>query len=186
MAFDTADLQVIHLWPNGPPRTLPDVGSESAYVSQSGVASGTTMLRNITDPTITVFQPPADKANGVGVIICPGGGWRILAWQHEGIDVANWLAERGYTAFLLKYRVMATPTDDAHFFGQIAKMGRNAAAPVPAAVAPRTLSSLIGDDASRYAREIAAEDGHRAVRSEERRVGKECSSSCRSRWSPYH
>lgn len=160
MAFDTSELR---LWPDGPPRTLPDVGPESAYRSQSGVAAGTTMLRNVSDPTLTVFQPRADKANGVGVIICPGGGWRILAWQHEGIDLAHWLAERGYTAFLLKYRVMATPTDEAHFFGQIAKMGRNSAAPVPAAAAPRALKDLIGDDATRYAREIAAEDGHRAL-----------------------
>ena len=163
MAFDTSELQVIRLWPDGPPRSLPEVGPESDYRATSGVAAGTTMLRNVSNSTLTVFRPPADKANGIGVIVCPGGGWRILAWQHEGIDVANWLAERGYTAFLLKYRLMATPIDDAHFFGQIAKVGHNAAAPVPAAAAPRKLEALIGDEATRYAREIAAEDGHRAV-----------------------
>jgi dienelactone hydrolase len=163
VAFDTSDLQVIHLWPNGPSRSLPGVGPESSYKSQGGNAAGTTMLRNVSDPTLTVFRPPVGKGNGVGVIICPGGGWRILAGQHEGVDVANWLVERGYTAFLLKYRVMATPTDDGHFFGQVAKMARNGAAPIPAAAAPRVLADLINDDATRYAREIAAEDGHRAL-----------------------
>ncbi len=163
MAFDPSELPVIRLWPDGPPRVLPDVGPESEYRALSGAAAGTTMLRNVSDPTLTVFRPDADKANGVGVIICPGGGWRILAWQHEGIDVANWLAERGYTAFLLKYRVKGTPTDDEHFFAQIAKMARTAPVTIPAAEAPRKLDQVIGDDATRYAREIAAEDGQRAV-----------------------
>ena len=38
-----------------------------------------------------MFRPDAAKANGVGVIVCPGGGWRVLAWEHEGIDLARWL-----------------------------------------------------------------------------------------------
>lgn len=51
---------------------------------------------------------PPSKPEGVGVIVCPGGGWRILAWEHEGTEVVRWLTAHGYTAFLLKYRVSAS------------------------------------------------------------------------------
>jgi len=159
----TSAQPVIRLWPDGPLRTLPGLGPETSYLAPTGVSAGTTMLRNISDPTLTVFRPEPGKANGVGVIVCPGGGWRILAWEHEGLDLANWLAARGYTAFLLKYRVMGTPSDPAEFAAQMAAMDGRLAAPLPAAKAPRALSALVRDDASRLAREIAAEDGRRAL-----------------------
>ena len=160
----TADAdEVIRLWPEGPARTLPDVGPETAYSAPTGVAQGTTMLRNVSDPTLTVFRPEPARANGVGVIVCPGGGWRILAWEHEGLQLARWLTGRGYTAFLLKYRVMGTPADHAEFAALMAASDGRLARPVPAAKAPRALAELIPDDAARLAREIAAEGGRRAV-----------------------
>ena len=54
---------------------------------------------------MTVFLPPKDKANGVGVVLCPGGGFRELWMMHEGINEAKWLNERGFAAFVLKYRL---------------------------------------------------------------------------------
>src|SRR6516162_9721114 len=56
-------------------------------------------------PTLTVFAPPADKANGTGVVICPGGGYGVLAEDHEGKQVAQSLNNQGVTAFMLKYRL---------------------------------------------------------------------------------
>ena len=79
----------------------------------SGLAVGTTFLRNIDQPTLSVFTPRTGRANGVGVIVVPGGGWTINAWDHEGLAVARWLAGAGYTAFLLKYRVQKSPPDIA-------------------------------------------------------------------------
>ena len=156
--------EVIALWPNGPPRTIPDVGPESAYRGAvAGVSGGTTMLRNISEPSLTVFRPEPGRSNGVPVIVCPGGGWRILAWEHEGIDVARWLAERGYTAFLLKYRVMGTPADPAAFAAEMAALDAQLAAPLPAAKAPRALKDLVRDEATNFAREVAAEDGRQAI-----------------------
>ena len=131
--------EVIRLWPEGPPRTIPDVGPEAVFVSPAAGVVDTEMLRNVSDPTLTVFRPDPAKANGIGVVVAPGGGWRILAWQHEGIDLAEWLAARGYTAFLLKYRVMGTPDDPAAF----AETRKPAPGPSPyeqAANAPRTLA----------------------------------------------
>src|ERR1051325_2294302 len=111
--------EVIRLWPEGPPTVLEGVAAEAEFKGLAGVSVGATMLRNVSDPTLTVFRPK--KPNGVGVIICPGGGWRILAWQHEGIDVATWLAARGYTAFLLKYRVGGTPASHAAFEAEMTR-----------------------------------------------------------------
>jgi len=59
---------------------------------------------NIVKPSLIVFQPDSGKANGKAVIICPGGGFYFLSMNSEGYDVAIWLSERGYTAFVLKYR----------------------------------------------------------------------------------
>jgi acetyl esterase/lipase len=54
-------------------------------------------------PALQVFLP-ASGANGGSIIVCPGGGYTILA-EHEGAPVARWLAELGYTAFVLRYRL---------------------------------------------------------------------------------
>lgn len=65
-------------------------------------------LANITRPTITAYLPEKSKANGTAVIIAPGGGFMILAINHEGYEVAEWLNKQGVAAFVLKYRVMRT------------------------------------------------------------------------------
>jgi acetyl esterase/lipase len=71
-----------------------------------------TMIQNIVCPTLTPVLPDPSVATGTGVVVCPGGGYFMLAISHEGFDVAQWLAYRGIAAFVLKYRVMETPADD--------------------------------------------------------------------------
>src|SRR5215472_4690437 len=134
--------EAIRLWPEGPPSKLEKVPPESEFRGPPGVAAGTLMLRNVAEPTLTVFRPQHAKPNGVGVIVCPGGGWRILAWEHEGSDVARWHAERGYTAFLLKYRVAGTPAGAAEFEAAMAATNEQLSTPRPAAKAPRSLNEL--------------------------------------------
>jgi len=73
------------------------------------------MVRNVADPTITIYQPETSKANGTGIVICPGGGFRFLSWESEGTEVAQWLAAHGVTAFVLKYRLIKTPLDPKEF-----------------------------------------------------------------------
>ena len=163
--------ETIRLWPDGAPRTIPDVGPEMVLRSPPSGGADTDMLRNISDPTLTVFAANPARANGIGVIVAPGGGWRILAWEHEGIDLANWLAERGYTAFLLKYRVMGTPADpDAFAESRLPPPG-----PSPfeqAANAPRALAELTrGSKSTAYAREIACDDGVQALKLIRERAG---------------
>lgn len=164
-------VEVIDLWPGAPPRTIEGVPPETTFRGNAGVAADTTMLRNVSAPTLTVFRPAPGKANGASVVVCPGGGWAILAWEHEGIDVARWFAERGFTAFLLKYRLSATPEDPAKFAEIMAQNGKLLTEPLTAAEAPREMDKLIRSERLIYAREIAADDGRRALAVVRERAG---------------
>jgi acetyl esterase/lipase len=62
-------------------------------------------VKNVHNPSITVYRPPAGKANGTAVLICPGGGHRALVYNAEGRDPALFLNDLGVTAFVLKYRL---------------------------------------------------------------------------------
>jgi acetyl esterase/lipase len=167
----TAPGEIIRLWAEPPARGIDGVGPEVAFSPPMGAAADTTMLRNVSEPTLTVYRPAPGKANGAGVIVCPGGGWRILAWDHEGVDVAGWFAARGYTAFLLKYRLSATPDDPAAFAASMAATSYMLAAPKSAAEAPRGIGDVIRDEGLVYAREIAADDGRRALQLVRERAG---------------
>jgi acetyl esterase/lipase len=58
-------------------------------------------------PTLTAYLPPADKATGAAVVVCPGGGYSGRAIAHEGKEIAEWLNARGVAAFVLKYRTVS-------------------------------------------------------------------------------
>lgn len=80
------------------------------------------MVRNVTRPTLTPVLPKPGTATGTAVIVAPGGAFMGLAMSHEGWDVANALAARGITAFVLKYRLLPTPRDPAEagpYMGQM-------------------------------------------------------------------
>jgi acetyl esterase/lipase len=63
------------------------------------------IISKVTQPTLTIFLPPKEKANGTAVIIYPGGGYHIIAASHEGYDVAKKFNEMGVAAFVVKYRI---------------------------------------------------------------------------------
>lgn len=96
-AFAAGQRPVIPLWPNGAP------GSEARRAEPEKVAGSN--VSNIHHPSLTVYLPAPEKATGCAVIVAPGGGHQRLAIQHEGYNVAQWLAEHGVTAFILKYRL---------------------------------------------------------------------------------
>ncbi len=152
---------VIRLWPEGPPTKLEGVGPEVEYKAPVGVAASAVMLRNVSEPTLSVFRPA--KPNGVGVIVCPGGGWRLLAWEHEGTEVVRWLTERGYTAFLLKYRVRGTPVSQADYDAQMAKLFTGIDLTRKGKAAFRTIAEVVPNETLHGAREAAADDGRRAA-----------------------
>jgi acetyl esterase/lipase len=94
-----AEPKVEMLWPGGAPGAKGDSDNDK--------------------PTLTVMLPPADKANGAAVIVCPGGGYGGLAMTYEGIEVGEWFNSLGVAGFVLKYRHKGSgyqhpaPLDDA-------------------------------------------------------------------------
>lgn len=93
----------------------PAPGSENwTQTEQTNTANlwNTRVVFNVANPTLTVFQPEPGKANGCAVVICPGGGFFALSIDSEGFDVARWLAKKGVTCFVLKYRLVHCVTDD--------------------------------------------------------------------------
>ena len=67
---------------------------------------------NVVNPSLTVYSPDPAIANGTAVVICPGGAFHTLSMDSEGVQVAKWLNQKGVTAFILKYRVVHSLTDD--------------------------------------------------------------------------
>jgi acetyl esterase/lipase len=92
----------IPLWPQGAP------GFESRK-DERGVKnvqkSGEYNVTNVHNPSLTAFLPPAGRATGAAVVICPGGGHVALWVLHEGVNEAKWLNEHGVAAFVLRYRL---------------------------------------------------------------------------------
>jgi acetyl esterase/lipase len=105
--------EVIELWPGGTFGPEASSQTEQEYIFQE--AEPSRCIRNVTLPTLTVFLPDPAVATGTGVVVCPGGGHHILMIDREGYDVARWLNEHGIAAFVLKYRVIATPKRDEEF-----------------------------------------------------------------------
>jgi len=91
--------------PNSRPAADRELADSSGNVNRPGYY----MLSLVSHPTLTLFLPPPDKANGSAIVICPGGSYSHLAMAHEGKEVARRLNEMGIAAFVLKYRL---PSDE--------------------------------------------------------------------------
>ena len=96
-----APLEPITLWPEGVPGEvnlkLPKENLELKGNFQIEIVS------NVSEPTLTWY--PASEPNGTSLVVCPGGGYNILAYSHEGKEICQWLNSIGVSAGLLKYRV---------------------------------------------------------------------------------
>ena len=109
------------------------------------------LITGVAHPTLTVYRPA--EPNGVGMVVCPGGGFCFLAFANEGEGISRVLNERGVTCFVLKYRLFHDPDIKrlASYFGE-GKMDSISAGTIPLAL----------DDAAnaiRYIRSHAADYG---------------------------
>jgi acetyl esterase/lipase len=108
--------QIIPLWAGVAPGSEGATQKEGSFDlndTRFSPPNPDTLVWNVTQPTLTVFKPAPGKANGAAVIVAPGGGFRVLSYKNEGLRVAQWLAEHGITAFVLKYRLHPMPDDPA-------------------------------------------------------------------------
>jgi acetyl esterase/lipase len=95
------------LWPDGIPNNPVKYAEEKVRKEEAHASSPSQKNRvfsNVSNPTYLLFQPKKNKANGIAMVICPGGGFRDVWYDAEGIDFALWLAEQGITSLVLKYR----------------------------------------------------------------------------------
>jgi acetyl esterase/lipase len=88
--------EIINLYPG----TIPN--SKTADVKETNTSG---MFRGVTVPTLEIYLPEKDKATGVAVVICPGGGYSVVVYQGEGVTTAKEFAKNGVAAFVLKYRL---------------------------------------------------------------------------------
>jgi acetyl esterase/lipase len=101
-AEDPKPKVTLDLWPGKAPGEVKELPPEAYQPAKSGQME-VKRLGNVSKPQISVYVP--EKPNGVGVVIAPGGGYTILAIEHEGTDLAQWFNSIGVTAIVLKYRV---------------------------------------------------------------------------------
>ena len=105
VVFALSDEKEIRLWSGqAPGERQGEIGKEKTISPKPG-ASDVLRITNVTIPTMTIYSPESKISNGSAVLVCPGGGYNILAYEHEGTQVCQWLNELGITAILLKYRV---------------------------------------------------------------------------------
>ena len=93
---------ILKVWPGGVPGSIKD----ETYIEKSSMTNGTySNFNKVTDPSLFVFLPAGQNATGAAVLICPGGGYGGLAFNHEGFAIARWLNDNGIAGFILKYRL---------------------------------------------------------------------------------
>ncbi|MCM4156908.1 hypothetical protein DHD80_12940 [Gramella sp. AN32] len=92
----------IYLWPKEVPG---EVNEKHPAKQSANVSDNVTRLTEVTNPMLRVFSPEKPNNSKAGIIISPGGGYKILAIDKEGYEIAAWLNSLGYTAFVLQYRV---------------------------------------------------------------------------------
>jgi acetyl esterase/lipase len=93
---------IIYLWPGKVPG---EPKEKQEPVIDTPKNDNVVRFTEVTNPAIEVFLPDASIKNGSAVIVCPGGGYRILAYDKEGTEIAAWLNRLGSAAFVLQYRI---------------------------------------------------------------------------------
>ncbi len=113
-----AEPLTINVWPGKPPGDSIELPPEADQTKpQDRLIAGRRIIKlgNVSTPQLAVYRPAKNKDTGAAVVICPGGGHHILAYDLEGTEVAEWLNEIGVTGIVLKYRVPFRDPDKRWF-----------------------------------------------------------------------
>jgi acetyl esterase/lipase len=111
--FELQPGKAVAIWPEGMPAGRADKGPETESQNPRPGQVSVTITGNVSNPTLTLYPAPKDKATGAAVMVCPGGGYNILASNLEGTEICEWLNDIGVTAIVLKYRV-PTPKENRY------------------------------------------------------------------------
>lgn len=113
---------VVPIWPGKPPGETKELPPEQDTTKPDQKdAGGKPIIRltNVSIPTLSVFRPAKENDTGTAVIICPGGGHHILAFNHEGTETAEWLTTLGVSGIVLKYRVPTRTPDGQRWLAAV-------------------------------------------------------------------
>ena len=152
-----AQQPVIPLYPGIAPGSENAKQKEVTFVN----ADQQTRIRNVTQPSLTAYLPERGKANGTAIIIAPGGGFMHLAMEKEGSDLARWLQARGVAAFVLKYRLMDSGTEEEYRRRAAGMASATQASPRPA---PAPTAAPTPNPERDKAVALAIADGGQAVK----------------------
>lgn len=109
-----AQEQTIKLFPEGVPGETIHLEEKENRDGNKVAKEAVLRITDVSEPTISIYEAPEELASGSAVIVCPGGGYNILAYDLEGDEVCLWLNELGITAILLKYRVPRREGKEKH------------------------------------------------------------------------
>jgi acetyl esterase/lipase len=104
-----AEQKDVPIWPEGKVPLLQETPPECIKNTNGGIFR----YSNVSNPSLTIFPAPDASAPAPAMLVCPGGGYSILAWNHEGTEVADFLNKQGLAVFVLKYRVPGNQRDAA-------------------------------------------------------------------------
>ena len=93
--------RIVDIWPAG---KMPGGATDKAEILDPGQPYGDVNYQQVSHPTLTIRRAPGDGVHPA-MVVCPGGGYFLLAWRHEGMEIAEWANKNGFDAFILKYRV---------------------------------------------------------------------------------
>ncbi len=100
--------EMIPLWPDD---AIPNY--KKSNEKEERTEKDIVLLSKVQKPAISVFLPSVKNATGEAVVVCPGGGYQVLAWDWEGLDIAKWMNAHGIAAIVLKYRLPTSQSNVA-------------------------------------------------------------------------
>jgi acetyl esterase/lipase len=116
LSVEGGEIKILKVWPKTPPGPAAKVNGPEVDRQKPNdrLVGGKTVMKitNIADAELHIYPAPKEKATGAACVICPGGGYNILAWDLEGTEVAEWFNTIGVTGIVLKYRTPTGPHGD--------------------------------------------------------------------------
>ena len=112
--INAGEPQVIPVWPAKAPGETAEIPPEGEAIEggkKSVAGKPIFLLTNVSKPELAIYKPDPANDTGASVLVCPGGGHRVLAYDLEGTEVAEWLNSIGITGIVLKYRVPSRDSD---------------------------------------------------------------------------